>query len=247
MCTLGALEGSSKWSSESGLGPSHCVQSTRRVLLLLLLLALPRASLYSAESCSTSTPQTTTPSTATWPTPPPPPSSQRTSKPGSTGPRRFRAPKASGSATPRSAPSLSTSQTSSQSDAPPHLSLCAGFGHHFPLTRSDPVHRTSVDGYIQPALRSAVSTDTYNSLMSGNRAYGPKKDSYGRKLKLFSTALVDRGTLNAALSHLIKSKAWGPDGPKQLSDLYHQGPHPTSTTRAGRARRTFPRCGLASS
>jgi hypothetical protein len=112
VCTLGPGEGSSKWSSESGLGPSHCVRSTRRVLLLLLSLALPRASLYSAESCSASTPRTTTPSTATWPTPPPPPSSRRTSKPGLTGPRRFRAPKASGSATPRLAPSLSTSQTS---------------------------------------------------------------------------------------------------------------------------------------
>jgi hypothetical protein len=55
VCTLGPGEGSSKWSSESGLGPSHCVRSTRRVLLLLLSLALPRASLYSAESCSAST------------------------------------------------------------------------------------------------------------------------------------------------------------------------------------------------
>ncbi|GAA5961004.1 hypothetical protein JCM8115_002656 [Rhodotorula mucilaginosa] len=48
------------------------------------------------------------------------------------------------------------------------------------------------------------------------------KDGYGRKQKLFSTALADRGTLNTVLSHLIKSKAWGLDGPKQRSDFYGQ-------------------------
>lgn len=46
--------------------------------------------------------------------------------------------------------------------------------------------------------------------------------SRGTAVKLFSTALSDRGTLNAVLSHLIKNEAWGPAGPKTLLQLYGQ-------------------------
>lgn len=71
-------------------------------------------------------------------------------------------------------------------------------------------------------MRTLVSTGAYDDIMSGNRGYGPKKDVHGNKIKLFSTALSDRGTLNAVLLHLIKTQAWGPNGPKELSDLYGQ-------------------------